>query len=152
MVHSINSFQNELFILIIFLPMLNFIICFFFKPFFNKNFLIYYVIFNIFFVLILIITLIILINFFFYNYPLITFIDEWAFIYSLKINFDFMCNNLSLYMLLVIVSISFLVHVYSFSYMHSDYNIINFMGYLSLFTLSMIILVTSNNFFIFFIG
>lgn len=63
-----------------------------------------------------------------------------------------MCNNLALYMLFIIVSISFLVHSYSFAYMYSDYNIINFMGYLSLFTFSMIILVTSNNFFIFFIG
>lgn len=55
-------------------------------------------------------------------------------------------------MLFVIVSISFLVHVYSNAYMQSDANIINFMGYLSLFTFSMIVLVTSNNFFIFFIG
>lgn len=55
-------------------------------------------------------------------------------------------------MLFVIVSISLLVHIYSTSYMHSDYNIINFIGYLSLFTFFMIILVTSNNFFIFFIG
>ena len=150
--NNTNFFQNELFILIIFLPLLNFIICFFFKHFFNKFFLIYYIIFNIFFVLVLIITLIIQINFFYYSYPVITFVEEWAFVYSLKINFDFMCNNLALYMLFIIVSISFLVHSYSFAYMYSDYNIINFMGYLSLFTFSMIILVTSNNFFIFFIG
>lgn len=55
-------------------------------------------------------------------------------------------------MLFVIISISFLVHVYSVAYMKNDSNIINFIGYLSLFTFSMVILVTSNNFFIFFIG
>lgn len=74
--NNTNFFQNELFILIIFLPLLNFIICFFFKHFFNKFFLIYYIIFNIFFVLVLIITLIIQINFFYYSYPVVTFVEE----------------------------------------------------------------------------
>lgn len=148
----VNNLQNSLFILIIFLPILNFFICFFFKSLFDKNLLNYYVISNLILSLLVTILLLILINFFNYTNPLIIFVDEWSFIYSLKINFDFLCNNLSLYMLVVILTISLLVHIYSVSYMHSDSNIINFMSYLSLFTFSMVILVTSNNFFILFIG
>jgi len=55
-------------------------------------------------------------------------------------------------MLLIVVTISFLVHIYSISYMKNDPYIIRFFIYLTLFTLFMIILVTSGNLLILFLG
>ena len=55
-------------------------------------------------------------------------------------------------MLLPVLIISSLVHIYSISYMHSDPHISRFFSYLSLFTFMMIILVTSDNFLVMFVG
>lgn len=49
-------------------------------------------------------------------------------------------------MLIVVNTISLLVHIYSTGYMAEDPHSPRFMGYLSLFTFFMIILVTANNF------
>lgn len=70
----------------------------------------------------------------------------------LKIN-DYVLNlgvyvdNLSVLMLLVITTISFLVQLYSTSYMHHDKSFSRFFGYLNLFNFSMIGLVLSPNLF-----
>lgn len=70
----------------------------------------------------------------------------------LKIN-DYVLNlgvyidNLSVLMLLVITTISFLVQLYSTSYMHHDKSFARFFGYLNLFNFSMIGLVLSPNLF-----
>ena len=55
-------------------------------------------------------------------------------------------------MLIVITSISALVHIYSTGYMMGDPHIPRFMSYLSLFTFLMIVLVTSDNYVQLFIG
>jgi proton-translocating NADH-quinone oxidoreductase chain L len=55
-------------------------------------------------------------------------------------------------MLLVIVSVSFLVHLFSLGYMGDDPHLTRFMSYLSLFTFFMIILVTADNFIVLFLG
>lgn len=55
-------------------------------------------------------------------------------------------------MLIVITSVSALVHIYSTGYMSGDPHIPRFMSYLSLFTFLMIILVTSDNYIQLFIG
>lgn len=55
-------------------------------------------------------------------------------------------------MLLVVNSISFLVHLYSTDYMAHDPHISRFMAYLSLFTFFMLILVTGDNFVLLFLG
>ena len=55
-------------------------------------------------------------------------------------------------MLILVSSISLMVHLYSTSYMDGDPHLQRFMGYLSLFTFFMIILVTSNNLIQIFIG
>jgi len=46
-------------------------------------------------------------------------------------------------MLLLVLLVSFLVHLYSFDYMNEDPHLIRFLGYLSLFTFFMIFLVTA---------
>jgi len=55
-------------------------------------------------------------------------------------------------MLMVITSVSALVHIYSTGYMSGDPHIPRFMSYLSLFTFLMIVLVTSDNYIQLFIG
>ena len=55
-------------------------------------------------------------------------------------------------MLVVVTSVSFLVHIYSIGYMQNDPDKPRFMGYLSLFTFAMIMLVTSDNFLQLFFG
>jgi NADH:ubiquinone oxidoreductase subunit 5 (subunit L)/multisubunit Na+/H+ antiporter MnhA subunit len=55
-------------------------------------------------------------------------------------------------MLIIITSISMLVHLYSSDYMSHDPHVTRFMSYLSLFTFFMIILVTADNFLQMFIG
>ena len=55
-------------------------------------------------------------------------------------------------MLIVVTSISSLVHLYSIGYMDEDPHVPRFMAYLSLFTFFMLILVTGDNFIQMFIG
>jgi len=55
-------------------------------------------------------------------------------------------------MLLVVCGVSCLVHLYSIEYMLNDPHATRFMGYLSLFTFFMLILVTSDNFLVMFFG
>ena len=55
-------------------------------------------------------------------------------------------------MLILITSVSALVHIYSTGYMSEDPHIPRFMSYLSLFTFLMIVLVTSDNYVQLFIG
>lgn len=55
-------------------------------------------------------------------------------------------------MIVVVTTISMLVHLYSTAYMSHDPHITRFMSYLSFFTFCMLILVTANNFLQLFIG
>jgi NADH:ubiquinone oxidoreductase subunit 5 (subunit L)/multisubunit Na+/H+ antiporter MnhA subunit len=55
-------------------------------------------------------------------------------------------------MLVVVNTISALVHLYSTSYMEEDPHIVRFMSYLSLFTFFMLVLVTADNFLQLFLG
>ena len=61
-------------------------------------------------------------------------------------------DSITSIMLIVITSVSALVHVYSIGYMSGDPHIPRFMSYLSLFTFLMIVLVTSDNFVQLFVG
>lgn len=66
----------------------------------------------------------------------------------LGLQFDNIVNS----MLVLILGVSFFVHIYSTSYMSEDPHLIRFLSYLSLFTFFMIILVTSSNLLQLFIG
>lgn len=67
-------------------------------------------------------------------------------------NWGFIFDSLTVVMLLVVTSISLLVHFYSSSYMEHDPHLPRFMSYLSLFTFFMLILVTADNFLQMFLG
>lgn len=71
-------------------------------------------------------------------------------VYSLDIGF---LNDLPyFFMILIVVSVSSIVHIYSSSYMGEDPHLARFMSYLSLFTFFMIILIMSPNLVQLFIG
>jgi NADH-quinone oxidoreductase subunit L len=61
-------------------------------------------------------------------------------------------DGLSLIMLLMVTTVSFLIQFYSVGYMHGAPYFKRFFAYLSLFTFSMLILVTANNYLQFFVG
>lgn len=65
---------------------------------------------------------------------------------SFQINIGFYVDQLTAIMLVVVSTISLLVHVYSIGYMHRDPGFYRFFSYLPLFTFSMLMLVLSNNF------
>jgi NADH-quinone oxidoreductase subunit L len=79
-------------------------------------------------------------------------IATWINSGSLDVNWSMKIDSLSAIMLVVITSISSLVHIYSIGYMTKDPHKPRFMAYLSLFTFAMLMLVTSDNFIQLFFG
>lgn len=79
------------------------------------------------------------------------FIKWITFKYS-YIFFGFIIDSLSLLMLVVVLTISTLVHYYSIDYMANDPWLLTFLKYLSGFTLAMVVLITANNFALLFMG
>ena len=61
-------------------------------------------------------------------------------------------DTLSAVMLVVVTSVSSIVHIYSIGYMHEDPHRPRFFAYLSLFTFAMLMLVTANDFMQLFFG
>ena len=69
-----------------------------------------------------------------------------------SINYVLQCDYLAIILLIVVLMISFLVHVYSIVYMADDPHFNRFIGYLSFFTFFMLLLVAANDLFLLFIG
>jgi NADH-ubiquinone oxidoreductase chain 5 len=70
----------------------------------------------------------------------------------LEADWGFLFDSLTVSMLVIITSISTLVHLYSIDYMSEDPHLPRFMSYLSFFTFLMIILVTADNYLQMFVG
>ena len=79
-------------------------------------------------------------------------IATWISSGSLEVNWSIKIDSLSSIMLIVVTSVSALVHIYSIGYMSHDPHKPRFMAYLSLFTFAMLVLVTSDNFIQLFFG
>ena len=79
-------------------------------------------------------------------------IATWIHSGSLNVNWSMLIDPLSAVMLVVVTSVSSLVHIYSIGYMSHDPHKPRFMAYLSLFTFAMLMLVTSDNFIQLFFG
>ena len=79
-------------------------------------------------------------------------IVEWISSGNLKVDWSINIDPLSSIMLVVVTSVSSLVHLYSIGYMSHDPNKPRFMAYLSLFTFAMLMLVVSDNFLQLFFG
>jgi len=78
--------------------------------------------------------------------------SPWVSVELTDIYWGFYFDSLTAVMLVVVTSVSCLVHLYSTEYMAHDPHIPRFMSYLSLFTFFMLILVTSDNFVGLFVG
>lgn len=70
---------------------------------------------------------------------------EWIHIDHLQISFGILVDKTSLIMMTMVTNVSFLIHIYSVSYMHHDPSRARFMSYLSLFTFFMLILIIAPN-------
>ena len=79
-------------------------------------------------------------------------IFEWINSGNLNVNWSIKIDPLSSIMIMVVSSVSALVHIYSIGYMSNDPHKPRFMSYLSLFTFSMLCLVVSDNFLQLFFG
>ena len=84
---------------------------------------------------------------------------KWISSGDLSVSWSIRLDSLTAIMLVVVCSVSFLVHIYSFGYMKGDHNWKNsekyearFFSYLSFFTFAMLALVTSDNFLQMFFG
>ena len=67
---------------------------------------------------------------------------EWG---SLKFEFGFIADGLSILMLFTVTAISLLVHIYSKEYLHGDVRFTHYYAFLSLFSAAMLFYVTSSN-------
>ena len=86
------------------------------------------------------------------NYNLIVPLFEWLKSGDLVTEWSLRLDLLTSVMLVVVTSVSSLVHIYSIGYMSHDPHQTRFFAYLSFFTFAMLILVTSNNFLQLFFG
>ena len=87
-----------------------------------------------------------------HNYTNNIIILDWINSGELNTNWSIKIDPLSSLMLVVVTLVSSLVHIYSIGYMSNDPHKTRFMSYLSLFTFSMLVLVTSDNFLQLFFG
>ena len=85
-----------------------------------------------------------------------TIIDEnlysWIAIGNFTVNVGFQVDQLTAVMLMVVTTLSTLIHIYSVGYMHGDKGYARFFAYLELFTFFMLVLVMGNNFLVMFVG
>ena len=70
---------------------------------------------------------------------------DWIVAGDLRVEWALRIDTLTAVMLVVVTSVSSLVHLYSIGYMHEDPHRPRFFAYLSLFTFAMLMLVTADN-------
>jgi NADH-quinone oxidoreductase subunit L len=86
------------------------------------------------------------------NAAIKTTLFDWISVGTLKINFSFQVDQLTLLMLTIVTGIGSLIHLYSIGYMHHDEGYGKFMAFLNLFLFFMLLLVLGSNFVVMFIG
>lgn len=82
------------------------------------------------------------------SYPL----GPWIAADLVVIPWGFHLDSLTAVMFVVVLSISFVVHLYSAAYMATDPGLVRFFSYLSFFTFFMLVLVSADNFVLLFVG
>jgi len=76
----------------------------------------------------------------------------WMVSDGIRFEIGFLIDSLSALMMVVVTSVSLMVHIYTIGYMSDDPGYQRFFSYISLFTFSMLMLVMSNNFLQLFFG
>ncbi|NDV12001.1 NADH-quinone oxidoreductase subunit L [Crenobacter caeni] len=76
----------------------------------------------------------------------------WLTVGGMEFSVGFLVDTLTATMLVVVTSVSLMVHIYTIGYMAEDPGYQRFFSYISLFTFSMLMLVMSNNFVQLFFG
>ncbi len=76
----------------------------------------------------------------------------WAVVDGVTMDVGFLVDRLTALMMVVVTSVSLMVHVYTIGYMHDDPGYQRFFSYISLFTFAMLMLVMANNFLQLFFG
>ena len=79
-----------------------------------------------------------------HNFVLVP-IANWFTVGELHVDWSLRIDTLTAVMLVVVTTVSTIVHSYSYGYMHDDPHRSRFFAYLSLFTFAMLMLVTSDN-------
>ena len=79
-------------------------------------------------------------------------ISKWIYVEYLEIDWSFVIDELTVTMLIPILTISSLVHIYALGYMSHDPHQSRFFSILSMFTGFMVILVTGDNYLVMFLG
>jgi NADH-quinone oxidoreductase subunit L len=77
---------------------------------------------------------------------------SWISVGTFSVNVGLQIDQLTVVMLLVVTTLSALIHIYSVGYMHGDKGYPRFFSYLALFTFFMLVLVMANNFLLMFVG
>src|ERR671916_2495641 len=72
-------------------------------------------------------------------------VAQWMVSGDLVVDWAFRIDTLTVVMLIVVTTVSALVHLYSIGYMHEDPHRPRFFAYISLFTFAMLMLVTADN-------
>jgi len=88
----------------------------------------------------------------FADHPRTLHLFTWFSTGNFKADWALRMDQLTAVMLIVVTTVSSMVHVYSIGYMHHDKSVPRFMAYLSLFTFCMLMLVTADNFMQMFFG
>lgn len=77
---------------------------------------------------------------------------NWIDLQEIKLNVGFLADRLSVWMMMIITGVGFLIHLYSTGYMHDDPGYSRYFAYLNLFVFFMLILVMGNSFLLLFVG
>lgn len=76
----------------------------------------------------------------------------WIVSEGFSLNVSILVDPLSVFMLLVVTGVGFLIHVYSIGYMHDDPEYLRFFSYMNLFIFAMSLLVLAADFFFLIVG
>ena len=128
---------------IIFLPLFGFLFCFLFGKYFNDK--VYEITTTSLLFICAVFSWIIFFQYINNREIEIIFIINWITSGNFIVDWSIRLDTLTAVMFIVVTTVSVCVHLYSIGYMEEDPSKIRFMGYLSLFTFFMLVLVSSNN-------
>jgi NADH-quinone oxidoreductase subunit L len=77
---------------------------------------------------------------------------DWIHVGDFKVDFNFVVDQISIIMLLVITGVGTLIHMFSIEYMHHDKGAAKYFAYLNLFIFNMLLLVLGGNLLVMFAG